>query len=330
MTIFNTTSIDRNVSKWEQHIYDLTPVEQIGDMYFKREDKFAPLGFNSINGSKLRQCLWLVDRWAKRGVKGIISGSVVGSPQHPFISSICKHYGLGCLIVTGSKNYLEHKNMRLAHQMGASFYVSKIGYAKALQSICFKLKEKLPNHEVLETNITLDERINTPESIEGFHSIGGHQVNNIPDNIETIMIPCGSCNSVVSVLYGLSIKKPSNLKHIVLIGIGNNGSKNLKYIPNRLATIGRVIGKDINKEFNFTCIDGFASSGIEVVHFNPNGEGFCTYADWMPFEYFGLNLHPRYEGKCFNYMNQNKQKFTKYMGKNTLFWVVGNEPTFIP
>lgn len=329
MTIFNTLSIDRNISKWENHIYDFTPVEQIGDIYFKREDKFAPLGFHSINGSKLRQCLWLVDRWAKRGVKGVISGSVVGSPQHPFISSICKHYGLGCVIVTGTNKISEHKNLVLAEKMGAKFVSTNIGYAKALQSIAFKLKEKLPNHEVLETNITLDDRINPPESIEAFHEVGAHQVKNIPDNIETIIIPCGSCNSVVSILYGLSKHRPSNLKHIVLIGIGNNGSKNLKYIPNRLNKISKVVGYNINDNFNFSFLSGFQNNGIEVVHFNPNGEGFCTYADWMPYDYFGLNLHPRYEGKCFNYMKQNKEKFAKYWGKNTLFWVVGNEPTHI-
>jgi 1-aminocyclopropane-1-carboxylate deaminase/D-cysteine desulfhydrase-like pyridoxal-dependent ACC family enzyme len=327
-TIFDTPSIDRNIVKWENHLQDLTPIEQYGEIWFKREDKFAPMGFGSVNGSKLRQCIWLVNRWYKQGIKGIISGSVVGSPQHPFISSICKHYGLGCLIVTGSKNYLEHKNMRLAQQLGAKFYVANITYARALQSICFKLKDKLPNHEVLETNITLDDRLNSPESIEGFHKIGSYQTQNIPEHIETIIIPCGSCNSVTSILYGLALNKPKKLKHIILIGIGNNGSFNLQYIPKRLAIISKVIGIDLNKEFNYPFSKN-TNQGIEVLHFNPNGEGFCTYQDLMPFDYFGLVLHPRYEGKCFNYMAANKEKFAKYWNKNTLFWVVGNEPTYV-
>lgn len=110
MTIFKQISISRNVSRWEDYLYDLTPVEKIGDIYFKREDKFAPLGYNSINGSKLRQCIWLVHEWVKtKNIQGVVSGSVVGSPQHPFIASICKHYNIGCLIVTGSKNYKSHK-----------------------------------------------------------------------------------------------------------------------------------------------------------------------------------------------------------------------------
>ena len=39
----------------EDHLLDLTPVENIGGMWWKREDKFAPLGYGGINGSKLRQ-----------------------------------------------------------------------------------------------------------------------------------------------------------------------------------------------------------------------------------------------------------------------------------
>lgn len=330
-SIFPVESIDRNRSRWESHLYDLTPVEKIGDIWFKREDAFAPLGYNSINGSKLRQCIWLVNNWVKqKNIRGVISGSVVGSPQHPFIASVCNHYAIGCLIVTGSKNHLEHKNMQLAHKVGAQFYKANITYARALQSIAFKLKEKLPNHEVLETNITLDDRLNSAESIEAFHRVGAYQVNNIPDHIENIFIPCGSCNSVVSILYGLSLRKPKSLKNVVLFGIGNNGSHNLKYIPNRLEKISKVIGQDVNAVFNYLFAGNqIKKDKINVIHFNPNKEGFCSYADWMPYNYSGVELHPRYEGKCFNYMEANKDKFTAYWNDRTLFWIVGNEPKFI-
>lgn len=314
--------------RWENHLKDLTPVERIKDLYFKREDKFAPLGFGSINGSKLRQCIWVVNNWVKkRNVAGVISGSVIGSPQHPFIAAVCKHYGLGCLIVTGSKNPLSHKNMQLAAQMGAKFYMSPITYAKSLQSIAFRLKDKIPNHEVLETNITLDEKYNPADAIEGFHKIGSYQVNNLPENTTNIIIPCGSCNSVTSILYGLALNPPKKLKNIILMGIGNNGSKNLKYIPQRLGIISKVIGKNLNDSFSFPFLP---NDGFNIIHYNPNGEGFCTYDDWMPYDYHGLALHPRYEGKCFNYIDQNRGKFDKYLRDDTLFWVVGNEPTYIP
>ncbi len=45
---------------WHDAIYDLTPVEKIGDIWFKREDKFSPDGMH--NGSKFRQLIWLFSR----------------------------------------------------------------------------------------------------------------------------------------------------------------------------------------------------------------------------------------------------------------------------
>jgi hypothetical protein len=320
---------DRGQIKWEDYIYALTPVEKHGKMYFKREDKFAPLGYHSVNGAKMRQCLWLVNDWVKnKRIKGVVSGSVVGSPQHPFISSVCKHYGIGCLIITGSKNYDQHKNMQLAIEMGAKFKIVKVTYSRALNSLSFKYAKLLDNHEVLETNITVADSLNTPDRIEAFHSVGAHQTKNIPDHIETIIIPVGSANSVVSVLYGLFNNRPKNLKRILLMGIGNNGSYNLKYVPNRLSNIGKVINKDINKLFDWSFIGGGAGL-IKIEHHNLNGSQFCKYDDWMPYTLNDIEFHPRYEGKIFNYMKQNESLFEHYFNDKTLFWIVGNEPKFV-
>ena len=55
-TTFETCSLDRKLIHWEDHIHDLSPVEQHGGLFFKREDFFAPLGYGNINGSKLRVC----------------------------------------------------------------------------------------------------------------------------------------------------------------------------------------------------------------------------------------------------------------------------------
>jgi len=321
MSIFDVKSINRNIVRWEDYLYKPTPVEHRGEIWFKREDMFAPLGYDGVNGSKLRQCIWLVNDWVKKkNIRGVVSGSVVGSPQHPFIASTCKHYGIGCLIATGSKNHQSHLNMQMAQELGAKFYVANIGYARALQSISFKLAKQLPNHEVLETNITVDEKLNPAYRIEEFHRVGAEQVKNIPNQIETIIIPCGSCNSVVSILYGIHLFKPKRLKNIILMGIGNNGSFNIDYIPRRLKIISSVLGKDIHSDFSFK------NGKYKMIHHNLNGTGYCTYSDIMPYNYHGLIFHPRYEGKCMNYIQENKEKFKEYWTQNTLFWVVGNKP----
>lgn len=317
-TIFPVTGFDREEVKWEEFLKELTPVEKVGDIYFKREDYFAPLGYGSINGSKLRQCIWLIDGFRKAGVETVISGSVVGSPQHPFIASICKHYGLKSLIVTGAKGVEGHKNLELAQKYGSDFKFVNITFSSALQSLCFKEKKRIPKSEVLETNITLNERLNSYTKIEQFHRIGSYQVQNIPDHIEIMIIPCGSCNSVTSVLYGLFLYPPKNLKKIILMGIGNNGSKDINYVWRRLEGISKVINKPelckLKDRYLFE-------------RFDLEGEGFCTYADTMPYNYKGLKFHPRYEGKIFNYMMKNLGIFKQYLNEKTLFWIVGSEPT---
>jgi hypothetical protein len=45
---------------WAEKLYDITSVESIGGMWWKRDDLFAPLGTGNINGSKLRQLIWVL------------------------------------------------------------------------------------------------------------------------------------------------------------------------------------------------------------------------------------------------------------------------------
>lgn len=335
-TIFDIQSFDRDKVHWEDYLFVPTPIEEVKGIRFKREDKFAPLGYGNINGSKMRQCLWLVDSWVKdKNINGVVSGSVVGSPQHPFISAICKHYGIESLIATPAKDVKTHSNLAMAEEFGATFHKTKIGYARALQSISFKLAKELDNYEVLETNITVDEKLNPPQRIEAFHKIGSRQTENIPDDIETLLIPVGSANSVVSVLYGLAMNMPKSLKTIVMFGIGNNGSYNLQYIPHRLETIGRVINRNINSNFDFSTFSDSAdilsfleekNDGVKVELFNLNAMGYCEYSDMMPYRWGNIDFHPRYEGKIMNWIEENPEEMKPYWNDKSLFWIVGNEP----
>lgn len=325
-SIFSILTLDKSVSKWIDSLYTLTPVEWHDGLYFKREDKFAPLGYGSINGSKLRQCLWLVDTWYNQGIRGVISGSVAGSPQHPMIAGLCKHYNLGCLIATPVVDNSKYLNMAMAEEYGAKFYKTNIGYARALESISYKLAKRLPAHAVLETNITVDERRNPAIRISAFHEVGAHQVKNIPQDVESIIIPSGSCNSVTSILYGLAVNNFPNLKNVVMLGIGNNGSNNLNYVSRRLEIIGSYLGVNIKDEFHFPWLRKPKNPKYKVHHFDINGSGFCQYSDLMPAQISNIEFHPRYEGKCINFMNENPELFDEFLAKKALFWIVGSEP----
>lgn len=290
-------------------------------MYFKREDKFSPSTFG-VNGAKMRQCLFLVDRWVReRNIKGVVSGAVAGSPQHPFISSICNHYDIDCVIFSGSDDIEKNNYLKIANDLGATIIKSSVGYAKTLQSKSVSFLKEHPDYALLETNITLDDKMNTPESIRDFHSIGAFQVQNIPDNIETLIIPAGSCNSITSVLYGLYLYPPKSLKDILVMGIGNNGSNNLSYIPNRLKIISQFHGERIDELFGFFN----KNAKYNIIHHNLNGSGYCKYSDLMPFRLGGIDFHPRYEGKIMNYINDYPEKFLDHINENTLFWIVGGK-----
>ena len=331
-SIFAVQSLDRSLNEWENRIGDLSPVEHVGDLQFKREDKFAPLGYGNINGTKLRQCISLIAKYyfnAPQAV-GVISGAVTGSPQHPMVATICKHYGLHCVNVVGTQDINKHKNLLIARNMGANFEFCKVGYAKTLESTAFKLREsRYPGYYVLETNITLDHKKHPASSIKDFHHISSRQAENIPSEIETLIVPAGSCNSVTSVLYGLT-RFPNSVKRVILLGIGSYGSKDPDYIRRRLNIIGSVDNVNMEEKFNFrfqkNALSFMEGNMIDVHHVDINGSGFCTYADMMPYNYHGIEMHPRYEGKCWNYMDKHPEIFSKYMNKNTLFWIVGSEP----
>ena len=77
-SVFDVFSINRNKVRWEDYLYRLTPVEHIKNKdgkscYFKREDYFAPLGYHGINGSKLRQAIYLFANTAANKSK-VING----------------------------------------------------------------------------------------------------------------------------------------------------------------------------------------------------------------------------------------------------------------
>ena len=38
----------------------LSPVEKVGNLYLKRDDLFTPFTFSNANGTKLRQCIYLL------------------------------------------------------------------------------------------------------------------------------------------------------------------------------------------------------------------------------------------------------------------------------
>jgi hypothetical protein len=336
-TIFDKLTIDRTAIQWENYLYELTPVEQYDKLWFKREDKFAPLGYGGINGSKLRQLIYLFNDYCNNKVPtGVITGASVLSPQISMSALVAKHYGLPITVVVGATaphTAIKHENVAIAVEAGAKFEYIKVAYNPALQRAVKEL-QKEPEHE---RDYRLCYGITTPEEagaagIEAFHRVGAHQVANIPPEVTTLAIPAGSCNSVTSVLYGLALY-PNNVKRIILFGIGPT---RLDWIHYRLGQIEEVTGLNLNERYNRIyhhhrdLEDLHQTAGaITIEHYDLHTTKYATYQDKMPYYRDGISFHPTYEGKMMTYIQQHPLLFPEFIDPDgtQMVWIVGSNPT---
>jgi len=304
---------------WADKLYDLTPVEEAYDvddftgMTFKREDKFAPLGYGGINGSKLRQCIWLASEAKKAGYSSMVNGTVVGSPQSAMGAAVFNHFGMKTTTVLGATKpttCLRHNMIKMAAWFGSDFDFVGSAYNSTIQPRCKSIAD-MEDRFYLEYGITLDHAKNSGKRVSDFHLLGGYQTKNIPDYIEDLIIPFGSANSTCSILVGLGASM-KRIKNVHLVGIGPDKRK---YLQERVDLIGGLTGLP-----NYTQL----SQMTNILHYDLHGTGWVAYNDLMKESYGDIILHPRYEGKVMRYLRQNLPGLIK---ETSLFWIVGSEPS---
>lgn len=108
--------------------HDLTPVQEIAGMYFKRDDLYTPFGAGEVNGGKLRQCMLLVEAALRRqpGMTGVITYCSIHSPQGPITAATARHFRLPCIVAHGGASDLSIATgdmPRLAMSYGAAVKV---------------------------------------------------------------------------------------------------------------------------------------------------------------------------------------------------------------
>lgn len=316
--------------KCKEYADVLTPVEKVGELLFKREDKYCPVIEGSVNGSKTRQCWWLVKQMYDKGVRGLVTGASVLSPQHCIVAAMAKHFSMSSLHVLGATNAessVKHPSIAIAKLLGAEFDFIGSAYNNSLQPRVDKwLKTErgfLENWGKIEYGITLDHNNpkNTPEIIQQFHLVGARQVQNLPEEMETLIIPAGSCNTFVSIMYGLAacnlIKGRAahpNLKKIIAVGIGPS---RLGWAEERLSIISNVV--------NYEAGEYLYHNDVEFEYIDLHRMGVYTYADKVNFEYGGIELHYTYEAKAMTHLSKHRPR--ELFNKNTVFWIVGGIPS---
>jgi len=306
-TVFDVLSLDRDQVSWEQYLGVLTPWELRAGIWFKREDYFAPLGYGGPNGSKMRQLIWYVNRY-RSGKSHIVTGASIQSPQLSMSAIVGAHYGLRARQVVYSKpsTVLQHENPRIAYGFGAEFEWASGPYNPILQRKVSDLTQ--PGSLVVEYGITLPHDRYPAEDVRKFHEVGANQVSNLPDEVETLIVPAGSCNSLCSLLLGLS-RDSHNVATLFTIGIGPN---KMDWVRSRM----RVMGVDID------------ALPFEWKHHSLHDTKYAAYSDaFRGEEYHGISFHPTYEAKMWRWLN-SVNALGNVLPKNgrTGFWIVGSAP----
>lgn len=280
---------------------DLTPVENRNGRLYKREDLFR--FENGVNGSKLRACHYLVSKALWSGATTIVSAASVLSPQSAMAATIANRLGMDSITVVGGttpEKAVRHQSIRMAKEMGSFITSIKVGYNPALQSEGRRIASETPGRWQLPYGITTPPDASEEEILD-FVCVGANQVWNIPDEVETLVLPFGSGNTAMGVLYGLlEYKYPRHLQRIVLMTIGPDRAP---WLETRMETLGRSV----------------KYLPLEQVHLHPN---FATYGDRMPETDDDIVFHPTYEGKIIRYLNGMEPDWWRRDDK-TMLWVVG-------
>jgi 1-aminocyclopropane-1-carboxylate deaminase/D-cysteine desulfhydrase-like pyridoxal-dependent ACC family enzyme len=333
-TIFPRLSLDRDVIHWEDHLYDQTPVERHGGMWFKREDAFAPLGYGGLNGSKLRQCIWLLARYAAEVEGGeVISASSVKSPQISMSTAVARHFGMPTTHIIGattSTSALKHPNVDIAARLGARFIINSVAYNPALQRALDRLAWERPQAYRLQYGISLPDT-SSNDDVAAFHLVGAQQVANLPP-VARLIIPAGSCVSTVSIMLGLALWRP-DIWSVHLVGIGPS---RVEWIERRLEKIERALDMRIRELFfreyppEYQRVADTANlvsqKAYRLRYEDLHGTGIVTYQQEVPYEYEGIEFHPTYEGKVMRHMSRHHPDWMRNL--ESCLWIVGSRPTW--
>lgn len=303
-TVFPELSLDRERIRWEEHLGTLTPWENRAGVWFKREDYFAPLGYGGPNGSKMRQLIWYINRY-RAGKSHIVTGASVQSPQLSMSAIVGAHYGLRARQVVYSKpeTVLTHENTAIAAGFGAVFEYARGPYNPILQRQVADLTQD--KSLVVEYGITVPHESHPADDVRKFHEVGANQVRNLPEQVERLIVPAGSCNSLTSVLLGLS-RDSKNLKELFTLGIGPSKQD---WMRARLKIMG------INPD----------EMPFRWRHYSLHDAGFSAYSDKFKGEsYEGINFHPTYEAKMWRWLRTQEPLA---QDDRTGFWIVGSAPS---
>lgn len=271
----------------------LTPVQIVDGLHIKRDDLYAPFGAGEVNGGKLRQCMMLVES-LHGAYDGLLSYCSIHSPQAPITAASARAHGLSCRILYGgakAENISALPMPRLSMRYGAKISIAaRSGRHAILHARAKEIAEK-------ENSFIVQYGINLTGHSEVLLGAVAAQVENIPDEIENLVMTCGSGITSSGVMIGLH-RFNKRVKNVHLVATA----------PDRRAFIHDTL-KQHGADRDFLYHDLFHTPGFSYEK--------PARAIWG-----GIRLHPHYEAKTMLWFRNSGLDPEK-----TLFWIVGAEPS---
>lgn len=274
-------------------VFELTPVEKHGEVWFKRDDKYMPFSDVPLSGGKVRQTVCLLNdnyEYIKEKCEStVITATSVNSPQGLVVARTAKEFGFKSILVMGAtkeETISKNKMIQRAIKAGAETDIqSAMAYENVLMSRVNHICE-YRNYFVIKFGINLD---SSPGAIVDSTS---YQVQNIPKDLDLLVVSIGSGITFGGILRGL-VKYEIKPKKIV--GVQIAGHDRNKVI--------RSISGDRLCEYEYIRDKTYAYSRKVKIKFNKS-------------EF----MDPVYEAKAYDWMLKNLD----YRNNKTLFWIVGN------
>ena len=282
----------------------LTPIEKYDNIYYKRDDLFSPYG--DVNGGKMRQTIALFEKYKDR-IKnehnnGVIQSVSVHSPTASVISRVAKEFGFKSIFAVGGtkpETLQKRHIMHLAQYYGGEI---RIVAGHGINSVLAKrTKDIIEKEKYFYTSF--DKWI--MEEPELMLETNGEQVQNLPDEIDNLVMSCGVGIQMSAVMYGLK-KYNKKVKRVIGVGVG----------PDRTKNIRSYFGIEQNDyPFEFHTPKTSYSTPLKTEITNPN---YTDSEEYYPKEK-SFMLDDLYEAKAHKWMTEN---INIYEGTN-VFWCVG-------
>lgn len=167
----------------DDNLPELTPVEQRGPHWVKRDDAFV---IGGGRGGKVRTC------WAlAQGATGLVTAGSRSSPQVNIVAQIARKLGIPCRVHTPEGEL--SPEVRMAQAAGAEVVQHRAGYNSV---IIARARADAQATGWREIPFGM-------ECAEAVEATAG-QVTNIPEGVRRIVMPVGSGMSLAGVLHGLA------------------------------------------------------------------------------------------------------------------------------